>query len=78
MAKIVNGGTPQIWAIFRDNLVTITHLKNGSTVYEYSFDAYGRRRDKDDWSYTLSGNQPFLPTVVLPGTSIWTSLALLT
>jgi RHS repeat-associated protein len=24
-------------------------------VQEYSYDAYGRRRDKDDWSYTLTG-----------------------
>ncbi|MGF7138765.1 RHS repeat-associated core domain-containing protein [Roseimarinus sediminis] len=55
VAKIVNGGTPQVWAIFRDHLGTITHLKNGSTIYEYSFDAWGRRRDKDNWSYTLSG-----------------------
>jgi RHS repeat-associated protein len=51
----VNGGTPVVWSIFRDNLGTITHLKNGTTIQEYSFDAYGRRRDKDDWSYTLTG-----------------------
>ncbi|MFZ5430467.1 MAG: RHS repeat-associated core domain-containing protein, partial [Bacteroidota bacterium] len=38
-----------------DHLGTITHLKNGSTIDEYSFDAWGRRRDKDNWSYTLSG-----------------------
>lgn len=34
---------------------TITHLKNGSNpADEYSFDAWGRRRDKDDWTYTLA------------------------
>jgi RHS repeat-associated protein len=26
---------------------------------EYSFDAYGRRRDKDDWSYTLTNEPAF-------------------
>ena len=55
VAKITNGGTPQVWAIFRDNLGTITHVKNGTNVQEYSYDAFGRRRDKDDWSYTLTG-----------------------
>ena len=35
-------------------LGTITHLKTGSTITEFSFDAWGRRRDKDDWSYTLT------------------------
>jgi hypothetical protein len=44
-----------VYNIFRDHLGTITHLKNGSTIDEYSFDAWGRRRDKDNWSYTLSG-----------------------
>jgi RHS repeat-associated protein len=55
VAKIVNGGAPVVWSIFRDNLGSITHVKNGTTIQEFSFDAYGRRRDKDDWSYTLSG-----------------------
>lgn len=27
---------------------------------EYSYDAWGRRRDKDDWSYTLSGEPELL------------------
>ena len=38
----------------RDHLGTITHLKTGSTITEFSYDAWGRRRDKDDWSYTLT------------------------
>jgi len=53
VAKIVNGATPVVYAIFRDNLGTITHLKSSSETLEYSFDAYGRRRDKDTWSYTV-------------------------
>jgi RHS repeat-associated protein len=55
VARKVGSGSWEVFNIFRDHLGTITHLKSGSTVYEYSFDAWGRRRDKDNWSYTLSG-----------------------
>ncbi|MDP3442152.1 MAG: RHS repeat-associated core domain-containing protein [Ignavibacteria bacterium] len=36
----------------------ITHQVNTSNVAvaEYNFDAWGRRRSADDWSYTLDGN----------------------
>ncbi|KOH47170.1 RHS repeat-associated core domain-containing protein [Sunxiuqinia dokdonensis] len=56
VAKKVGNGSWTIYNIFRDHLGTITHLKNASTgvVDEYSFDAWGRRRDKDTWTYTLS------------------------
>ena len=59
VAKIVNGGTPQVWSIFRDHLGSITHVKNGTTVQEYSYDAWGRRRNPTSWDYNLSG-QPAL------------------
>jgi len=38
-------------------LDTVTHVTDasGNVVNEYSFDVWGRRRDKDDWSYTLNG-----------------------
>ena len=54
VAKKVGDGGWTIYNIFRGHLGTITHLKNGGNVDEYSFDAWGRRRDKDSWSYTLS------------------------
>ncbi len=81
VAKKVGTGSWTVYNIFRDHLGTITHLKTGSTISEYSFDACsvklafherskmkslveliprseadreGRRRDKDDWTYTLS------------------------
>ena len=40
----------------REGGFTITHVTDasGNVVNEYSFDAWGRRRDKDDWSYTLT------------------------
>jgi RHS repeat-associated protein len=55
VAKKTGTGSWVVYNIFRDHLGTITHLKNGSTIDEYSFDAWGRRRDKDNWNYTLSG-----------------------
>ncbi|MFZ5430470.1 MAG: RHS repeat-associated core domain-containing protein [Bacteroidota bacterium] len=55
VAKKTGTGSWVVYNIFRDHLGTITHLKNGSTIDEYSFDSWGRRRDKDNWSYTLSG-----------------------
>ncbi len=55
VAKKTGTGSWVVYNIFRDHLGTITHLKNGSSIDEYSYDAWGRRRDKDNWSYTLSG-----------------------
>ena len=47
--------------LLRDYLGNITHVYNASTsaVQEYSFDAWGRRRNPTDWSYNLTG-QPDL------------------
>ncbi|KAB2820959.1 MAG: hypothetical protein F9K10_04245 [Paludibacter sp.] len=55
VARKVGSGSWEVFNIFRDHLGTITHLKSGSTVYEYSFDAWGRRRNKDNWTYNLGG-----------------------
>jgi RHS repeat-associated protein len=54
VAKKVGTGAWTVYNIFRDHLGTITHLKNASNIDEYSFDAWGRRRDKDDWTTTLT------------------------
>ena len=54
VAKKVGAGAWTVYNIFRDHLGTITHLKNGAAIDEYSFDAWGRRRDKDDWTMTLT------------------------
>ena len=55
VAKKIGTGSWVVYNIFRDHLGTITHLKTGSAIDEYSYDSWGRRRDKDNWSYTLSG-----------------------
>ncbi len=56
------GGTTTYYYLLRDYLGNITHKVNTSNtvVAEYSYDAWGRRRDKDDWSYTLSGEPDLL------------------
>jgi RHS repeat-associated protein len=59
VATKVGTGSWTVYNIFRDHLGTITHLKTGSTITEYSFDAWGRRRNALNWSYDLTG-QPAL------------------
>ncbi len=60
VAKKVGTGSWTVYNIFRDHLGTITHLKNGTNpADEYSFDAWGRRRNATNWTYDLTG-QPAL------------------
>ena len=59
VATKVGTGSWTVYNIFRDHLGTITHLKTGSTITEFSFDAWGRRRNALNWSYDLTG-QPAL------------------
>jgi hypothetical protein len=57
VAAITQSGTTTYYYLLRDYLGNITHVYNASagTWQEFSFDAWGRRRDKDNWGYTLSG-----------------------
>ncbi|MGV8138342.1 MAG: RHS repeat-associated core domain-containing protein [Mangrovibacterium sp.] len=56
-ARKVGSGNWEVFNIFRDHSGTMTSLRNSTTdmIDDYSFDAWGRRRDKDNWTYTLSG-----------------------
>jgi RHS repeat-associated protein len=61
VAKKVGTGSWTVYNIFRDHLGTMTHLKNGSSAAdEYSFDAWGRRRNATNWTYTLDANDKAL------------------
>jgi RHS repeat-associated protein len=53
---------PQINFQF-DHLGTITHVTDasGNVVNEYSFDAWGRRRNFTDWTYTVAAQTDILP-----------------
>jgi RHS repeat-associated protein len=57
VVAVKQGTTVTYYYLLRDHLGTVTHVTDtqGNVVSEYSFDAWGRRRDKDDWGYTLSG-----------------------
>ncbi len=48
-----NGGNPAWYYLLRDHLGSITHVVDASTnttLYEYSFDAWGRMRDPATWN----------------------------
>jgi len=54
-------GTGNLYYVFKDHLGSILKLTdaNGNTVSEQSFDAWGRKRDPDNWSnYSLSASPP--------------------
>lgn len=58
VAVKTNSGAQVYYYLLRDYLGNITHVVNtsNSVVAEYSYDAWGRRRDPDDWgSYDVSG-----------------------
>jgi len=57
LVAIKQGSSISYYKLLRDHLGSITKVLNSSNVviYEYSFDAWGRRRDKDTWQYNLSG-----------------------
>ena len=56
VVAVKEGSTTSYYYLLRDYLGNITHQVNtaNSVVAEYNFDPWGRRRDKDSWSYTLS------------------------
>ena len=58
VAAVTQSGTTTYYYLLRDYLGNITHQVNTANVVvaEYNFDAWGRRRSADDWSYTLDGN----------------------
>ena len=59
---VTSGGTTTYYYLLRDYLGNITHKVNtlNTVVAEYSFDAWGRRRNPTDWSYDLRSGQPNL------------------
>lgn len=58
VVAVIQSGSTSYYYLLRDYLGNITHQVNTSNtvVAEYNFDAWGRRRSADDWSYTLDGN----------------------
>ena len=61
VVAVIQSGSVTYYYLLRDYLGNITHGYNASTstAQEYSFDAWGRRRNPTNWSYDLTG-QPEL------------------
>jgi RHS repeat-associated protein len=61
VVAVKSGGNTVYYYLIRDYLGSITHVYNASTqtTQEYSYDAWGRRRNASNWSYDLTG-QPEL------------------
>jgi len=64
-----NTGSQIYYYLLRDHLGTITHVTNasGTVQNQYSFDAWGRRRNFSNWSYTVATQTDLLPTSGCPG-----------
>jgi RHS repeat-associated protein len=62
IVAMTQDGTTSWYYLLHDNLGSITHVvdaSNNAVLAEYSFDAWGRRRNPVNWSYDLAG-QPDL------------------
>lgn len=61
VVAVTQGGVTTYYYVLRDYLGNITHVYNtsNSIAQEYSFDAWGRRRNPTNWSYDLT-SQPEL------------------
>ncbi len=60
---VTQSGATTYYYLLRDHLGTITHVTDasGNVVNEYSFDAWGRRRNFTDWSYNVAAQTDILP-----------------
>ena len=60
---VTQSGATTYYYLLRDHLGTITHITDasGNVVNEYSFDAWGRRRNFTDWSYNVAAQTDILP-----------------
>jgi len=52
---VTQGGNTAYFYLLRDHLGSVTHVVRSDNTLEaeYSYDAWGRRRSANDWSYTL-------------------------
>jgi len=58
-----NGGNTAWYYLLRDHLGSITHVVDASTnttLYEYSYDAWGRMRNTSTWTDYSPGSEPAL------------------
>jgi RHS repeat-associated protein len=56
------GSSNRFYYLLRDHLGSITHVSDSTagTLYEYSYDAWGRMRNPTTWNYYSAGTEPAL------------------
>ncbi len=56
-------GSPSYYFLLRDHLGSVTEIMSTSGTWpnQFSFDAWGRRRNFTDWSYTVAAQTDLLP-----------------
>ncbi|NLJ43460.1 MAG: hypothetical protein GX431_07355, partial [Bacteroidales bacterium] len=63
VVAIKQSGNTTLYYLLRDHLGSITHVvnaSNGTTLYEYSYDAWGRMRSTTNWTDYAPGSEPML------------------
>ena len=63
VVAIKQSGNSTMYYLLRDHLRSITHIvnaSNGTTLYEYSYDAWGRMRSTTNWTDYAPGSEPVL------------------
>ncbi len=60
---VTQGGATTWYYLLRDHLGSVTHVTDalGNVLNEYSFDAWGRRRNFTNWSYSVASQTDILP-----------------
>ena len=56
---IETGQPDKFYYTYTDYLGSITEITDGTVVEEMSYDAWGRRRNPSDWTYSVPINQPW-------------------
>jgi YD repeat-containing protein len=74
VVAVKSGGATTFYYLIRDYLGNITHVYNASsgTAREYSYDAWGRRRNPSNWSYDLSGQPELFAGRGFPSNTLFT------
>ena len=63
VVAIKQSGNTTLYYLLRDHLGSITHVvnaSNGSTLYEYSYDAWGKMSSTANWTDYAPGSEPVL------------------
>lgn len=68
-----NGAQGHTFYVYSDHLGSITELtdENGDVVLEQNFDAWGRRRNPNNWTYNMDSYLPPIVPSNIPDPKVW-------